>query len=211
MEMKKSNHLWKEEDHPRDELGRFCKSNKLYEETVDKIEKVDILLDKATNCLERCSDGKIIETYFEEITPKKAQFKEWQFDWTLPKKQGCSVYALKAEGDDRVQGLIALKAVYESTNAIFVQLAESAPFNNSNNKKYFVKKEYEGVGHHLFAEAVKQSFEHGFGGIVYFNAKTKLISYYTKMGAELTDYTTGLMILSGRKAYELYEKYYGNK
>ena len=35
MKMRKSTHLWREEDHPRDDWGRFCKSNHLGEKIVD--------------------------------------------------------------------------------------------------------------------------------------------------------------------------------
>ena len=43
MKMRKSTHLWREEDHPRDDYGRFCKSNHLGEKIVDKDKKGDIV------------------------------------------------------------------------------------------------------------------------------------------------------------------------
>ena len=43
MKMRKSTHLWREEDHPRDEEGKFCKSNHLGEKIVDKDKKGDIV------------------------------------------------------------------------------------------------------------------------------------------------------------------------
>ena len=40
MKMRKSTHLWREEDHPRDDYGRFCKSNHLGEKIVDNPHKM---------------------------------------------------------------------------------------------------------------------------------------------------------------------------
>ena len=40
MKMRKSTHLWREEDHPRDDYGRFCKSNHLGEKIVDNSSKM---------------------------------------------------------------------------------------------------------------------------------------------------------------------------
>ncbi|MCG5252374.1 hypothetical protein MCW62_13745, partial [Brevibacillus agri] len=54
-----------------------------------------------------------------------------------------------------------------------VYVAESALWNIGSAKKEFV-----GVGPHLFAIACKKSFDLGFGGWVAFFAKTNLIEHY---------------------------------
>ena len=38
----------------------------------------------------------------------------WEFDWTLPQKDGFKVFALYADGDERIQGLVATKPVKEN-------------------------------------------------------------------------------------------------
>ncbi|MGF9820042.1 hypothetical protein [Brevibacillus agri] len=56
-----------------------------------------------------------------------------------------------------------------------VYVAESALWNIGSAKKEFV-----GVGPHLFAIACKKSFDLGFGGWVAFFAKTNLIEHYVQ-------------------------------
>jgi len=54
-------------------------------------------------------------------------------------------------------------------------LAESAPHNRGKGKQY------EGVGGHLFAIAIKLSMVNGFDGYVFFNAKNmKLVKHYSE-------------------------------
>ena len=106
----------------------------------------------------------------------------------------------------RVQGLIATK-VRKDLFAVEVDIVESAPFNNPHNK-YFKLKEYDGVGGHLFAEAIRQSYENGFDGFVTFTAKTNLIEYYIKeLGATQVG-NTQKMFIDERSARKLYERYF---
>ena len=58
---------------------------------------------------------------------------------------------------------------------------------------------------------MKQSYENGFDGFVYFQAKTNLINHYIKaLGAEeIANNRT--MSISGKEARVLYEEYYGKK
>lgn len=35
----------------------------------------------------------------------------WKFDWSIPHKNGYEIYQLFLEGDDDVQGMIALKHI----------------------------------------------------------------------------------------------------
>lgn len=75
---------------------------------------------------------------------------------------------MKASGDSRTQGLLAYRETdYQS---VYVALVEAAPHNNKHNTTVEGKK-YNGVGAHLFAEAVKKSYELGYNGFVDFTAK----------------------------------------
>ena len=165
-------------------------------------------IDELTPCLRRLRDNKIIKTIVEPISPKSKDFSDWEFDWTIPEKQGYSVYCIKAEGDNRIQGIVAMKGDI-ANSAYRVDLVESAPFNNPHNKN-FAKKEYSGVGGHLFAEAVKQSLKDGFGGAVYFTAKTDLIEHYkNELGAVLVNPKARTMFIDEEDALKLYRRYYG--
>lgn len=86
--------------------------------------------------------------------------------------------------------------------AVEIGLVESSQYNKNN-------KEYLGIGGHLFAEAIKQSFENGFDGFVYFDAKSDLINYYRKkLGAKQIG-KSQRMYISGEASLKLYNKYYG--
>lgn len=165
-------------------------------------------IDELTPCLRRLSDGKIVQTTITRIHPKKKDFSDWMFNWSLPEKKGYQVFQLTAEGDDRVQGLIALKPEKENY-AVHVDIVESSPFNTPANP-HFEKKEYAGVGGHLFAEAVRQSYEYGYDGYVYFQAKSGLVKYYQKeLNAQVINPRDRIMVIDERAAKALYEKYYG--
>lgn len=169
-----------------------------------------IEIDELTPCLRRLRDGKIIETEVVDVSPTKKMFSDWEFDWTIPKKNGFAVRGIKAVGDDRIQGLVALKP--DSKNyAVYIDIVESAPFNNPHNKR-FVSKEYAGVSGHLFAEAVRESINQGFGGFVYFKAKANLIDHYQKeLGAVLVNPKVSMMAIDERSAKILYDQYYKGK
>jgi hypothetical protein len=142
---------------------------------------------------------------------KKGQFKDWEFDWTPPQKSGFKVFALYADGDEQIQGLIATNPVKENI-AIKINIVESAPFNNKHNpNNEDNSKEYGGVGGHLFAEAVKQSYNEGFGGAVYFQAKTNLVNYYERTLGAVEIANNRMMLIDGKGAAKLYEEYYEKK
>ena len=158
----------------------------------------------------RSDTKQIVETEAVQIIPTKTEFADWEFDWTIPVNSGFSVYALKVRGDDRVQGMIAMKRDKDNL-AYEVDIVESAPFNNPHHKK-FVKKEIENVGPRLFAEAVKRSVEDGFGGFVYFVAKTNLIGYYQReLGAKLADKRTRKMYIDEEAAKIIYDRFFGGQ
>lgn len=164
-------------------------------------------IDELTPCLRRLSDGKIINTTVTEVKPSRKDFKDWEFDWALPVKNGYTVRAIKADGDDRIQGMVALKPDPQNY-AVRIDIVEAAPFNNPHNK-LFKQKEYAGVGGHLFAEAVKESYKQGYGGYVFFKAKTNLIEHYERnLGAVLINPKDRIMAIDERAARKLYERYY---
>lgn len=183
---------------------KYLKASK----TIEKPGKSGIIeIDELTPCLRRLSDGKIIDTEVLDITPTVKEFKDWEFDWTKPKREGFTVRAIKANGDDRIQGMVALKAD-EKNFAVMVDIVESAPFNNPHNK-LFKQKEYAGVGGHLFAEAVRESYKQGFDGYVFFKAKTNLIEHYEKtLGAVLINPKERIMAIDERAAKKLYDQYF---
>ncbi len=85
---------------------------------------------------------------------------------------------------------------------------EAAPHNRTF-KNGINSKEYNGVGAHLFAEAVKRSYELGFDGVIEFTAKSNLVKYYEKeLGA--TQITSTRMFLDEQAAEKLYKRYYGD-
>ena len=176
----------------------------------DKDGIINAEVDELTPCLRRMRDNKIVDTGVFEISPTKKEFGDWEFDWTVPEKNGYKVYEIKAEGDYRTQGMVALKP--EAKNcAVHVDIVEAAPFNNPHNP-LFTTKQYSGVGGHLFAEAVKQSYGYGFDGYVYFRAKSDLVKYYEEvLGATLINPKDRTMVIDERSAKILYDRYYGKK
>lgn len=177
---------------------KYLKNNK-------KDSIINIEVDEMTPCLRRLKDNAIIKTDVREIKYKKSDFKDWLFDWSKTEKNGYQILALYADGDNRIQGAISIKPRKDNLT-IEIDIAESAPFNSSYNKK-IKSKEYSGVGAHLFAEVCKRSFDLGYDGYVEFTAKTNLISYYQK---EL-----GAVVIGGQKmvideisARKLVDRYY---
>ena len=179
--------------------------------TADELKKstkhaISLDIDELTPCLRKVSTGQLVETTVSKISPTKKDFAKWQFDWTAPEKEGYTVYALRVKGQKAVQGLVATKEMF---GYIEVGWAEAAPQNNPYNKLYFSgQKEYNGVGGHLFAEACKQSYDKGYGGVIGFIAKTNLIEYYKKeFGAHVIFGQS--MSIESKEAVALILKYYG--
>ena len=169
--------------------------------------KISIEIDKLTPCLKRMVDDKLVNTYFVEGLPSKKELLDWEFDWYEEERKGYRIMQLYAENDSRLQGLVSTK-IRKDINAIEVNLVEAAPMNNPH-KGTCVGKEYEGVGGHLFAEAIRQSYAEGYDGFVMFVAKTDLIKYYEKMlGAKLANYKERIMYINERMAKKLYEQYF---
>ena len=141
--------------------------------------ELDFEIDKITKSIESVETGERFETQVVPIT--KADLKEitkkngWLFDWKIefsqPERQ---VYKLIAEKEPSViQGLVAFEK-WDKDKLVYMPLVESAPFNVGK------KKLYEGVCGNLVAYGCKLSKEYGFGGYLYFEAKTALIEHYKK-------------------------------
>lgn len=169
---------------------------------------VDIEIDSMTNCLIEKATGKELDTTFSEIRKtisKKdsnvLQEKGWEFDWSIPHKEGYQVFALYIQGSNEIQGLIALKHMREDFYS-YVCLVESAPHNRSKSERKYV-----GVGAHLFAIACKLSFEAGNDGYVVFESKTNLVDHYQKvLGATLIG--SQRMCIETDSALKLVKKYF---
>lgn len=138
---------------------------------------INIKLDAITPCLVDRKTGTIVNTHFEKIhmtveRAKKFMATGWNFDWSIPEKEGYTIYKLTLKDDDVIQGLISLKS---GEGYVFAGNAENAPHNLGHLGRY------EGTGGHLFAIACLQSKKEGFGGFVVFDAKTRLIAHYQRV------------------------------
>ena len=167
--------------------------------------KIDIFIDKLTPCLEETATGKIHQTVFSVVSTQDLNdlaAKGWLFDWQDDSLDRANIYKLMIKGDDTIQGLIATEV---GRGAVFVHLAESAPHNREENKKY------KGVGGHLFAIAMKLSLVNDFGGYIYFDAKNmKLVEHYMESISAtrvLTRYHEYRMEVFEENAQKVIEKY----
>ena len=171
---------------------------------------MNIEVDEMALCLRKNSTGEWVETTVRSISPTRATCRGWEFDWMKPERDGYRVYALRVKGESKIQGMIAMKDDPDNC-AIKIDIVEAAPDNSPHNPTNLIgTKEYSGVGGHLFAEACRQSFEKGYGGFVYFTAKTNLIKYYADtLGAILINPRERVMAIDGPAAANLVNRYYG--
>ena len=142
---------------------------------------MNIEIDKFTPCLQKTSTGEIVDTSYSSLTVNDLNsLKKWQFNWKSISTLECEIYKLTVSGDDRIQGVVAIENM-ERDKAIYVRAAESAPHNMGTDKEYY------GVGGHLFAVAVTRSFQLGYDGFTYMDAKNiTLVKHYTEtLGAFL--------------------------
>ena len=146
---------------------------------------ITVEIDKLTHCLVNSETGEEVPTFVKKIKKSSElsnmRKREWYENWkNLFSKY--EVYVLLADGDDRIQGAVALENSYES-DAVYFAWAVAAPWNN----KMFVKQPaYIGVGAHLFAIACNISKKYGHDGVIYgFAANEKLLRHYCDdLGAE---------------------------
>lgn len=184
-------------DRKYDEINNFCEQNGLkrdysrelvteqvYKKTVANSadngiiktrseSELNVTIDKFTPCLENAKTGEIIETTYAPANESELrQLKGWNFDWLADDLKNVNIYKLQIKGDSEIQGLVALTK-FDRDKAIYVNIAESAPHNLGDNKKY------NGVGGHLFAIAAQTSKDLGYGGFVFMDAKNvELVKHY---------------------------------
>lgn len=144
---------------------------------------IDIEIDQFTPCLIEKSSGRIVNTEYRRTVQSELvglQRKGWNFNWNSPDLKKSEIYKLTLKNDETIQGLIAVTA-FPRDKALYVNIAESAPHNLGS------RKQYEGVGGHLFALAAKESVDRGYGGFLFLDAKNEeLVEYYSqKFGAML--------------------------
>ena len=97
---------------------------------------MEIVIDKLTPCLEKVKGHSIVDTDFKIATKEDLKsLKKWQFKWTSKDLHECEIYKLTVNGDERIQGLVAIQDIHGS-NAVYVKIAESAPHNIGINKEY---------------------------------------------------------------------------
>ncbi|WP_442591629.1 hypothetical protein ACSBL2_10420 [Pedobacter sp. AW31-3R] len=145
-------------------------------------EHLEIEIDKLTNSIVDTITGESFETEVNELSKEdiKSICKKngWLFNWKEEyKRKDAKIYKLTILARNDIQGLVSLS---DMGDHMFLNLAESAPFNRNK------KRLYQGVGGNLFAFCCKQSFDTGNDGIIAFVAKTKLIQHYQEtLGAEV--------------------------
>jgi hypothetical protein len=167
------------------------------------MKKVTIEIDKLTNSIVNRVTGDVFDTEIESALSKDLKFitkkNGWSFNWKEEAKTK-DVYKLHIVGNPAiVQGLVSLE---DANDHIYLNLAESAPFNRGKAKMY------EGVGGNLFAYACKVAFEKGYQGYVSFRAKTALIQHYTdSLGAKRLGSST-LMVIETTEAKALIDRYF---
>jgi len=144
--------------------------------------EIEMLIDEITPCLRDNQNNTYIDTEYEtieHISSKAAsmmrKYEKWNFDWSDPDLDDCSIYALYVKGSKQTQGLIACREYKDQNQTkgyIEVVLAEANPKNVGKDGKY------KGVGAHLFSIASKLSLDLGYDGYVTFISKTDLVQHY---------------------------------
>lgn len=163
---------------------------------------INVEIDELTPCLFKSSTNKYVDTIIKKMDNSKELkklTKGWNFDWTI-EKNILGLYSV--DNKERLQGLMSYE-LKKDNQAVYIKLLENNPDNVKN-------KTYTGVGGHLIAEACKISFDNGFDGYVYLDAKTNLIEHYKNYGAKQFG-LTNRMIFETEKSKKLMEVYYGKK
>ncbi len=144
-------------------------------------QEMNLVIDKFTPCLEDTETGELVPTVYEKATKKElSELQGWNFNWLDKDLKDSEIYKLCIVGDNNIQGLVAITD-YQKDMAVYVNIAESAPHNLGKGKKY------SGVGGHLFAIAAKISYDKGYGGFLFMDAKNiELVEHYRNtLGAVL--------------------------
>jgi hypothetical protein len=142
----------------------------------------DFEIDRLTNSIQNVITGDSFETVITLIPineQKLLKKDDWIFDWKKELKNPTKlIYKLTIAANIKIiQGLISIE---DRGDHVFMHLIESAKFNKGKQKVYY------GVPGNLVAFACKLSHEKGYGGVVSFFAKTKLVDYYKiSLGAKV--------------------------
>jgi hypothetical protein len=170
----------------------------------EKVQHIDIEIDKLTNSIENSFSGDSFETILlkvkkEDLRPIK-KGNGWQFDWKYEFQQTDRVvYKLSIKGNTNViQGLVSFS---DENDHLFLNLIESAPFNKGKDKIYV------GVAGNLIAFVCKEAWDKNYEGFISFISKTRLIDHYEKtLGA--IHIGNHKMVIFPKEAFKLIKKYF---
>ncbi len=161
---------------------------------------------KAIGWLHDLGNGKSVKTRIAQIDPMILRKKDWVFDWRKESAPGVSVYALYAEGDGRIQGLMS-RTEPDKFGGMEVRYIESAAHNRATAPD---GQAYDGIGGHLFAEAIRQAREAHVDGYIHFIAKSGLMDYYRQnFHAMATSPRERRMAILDDAATALLQRYFG--
>lgn len=142
---------------------------------------ITFTVDELVPCLKHVETGDIYETEVVRIRRKSilSRYNKksgWYVNWSkFP--EGTEVYALVLKGTNDIQGMIAVE-YNDEFQAVHILWGCVAPHNNIWQ---YGKKEFAGVGGHLFAVASELSMRHGYDGFLYAEAMDQdLFDYYCK-------------------------------
>jgi hypothetical protein len=163
----------------------------------------DFEIDRLTNSIQNVITGDSFDTVISLISVNEQKIikkSDWVFDWKKELKSPLkSVYKITiAKNINIIQGLISIE---DKIDHIFMHLIESAKFNKGKQKVYY------GVPGNLVAFACNLSREKGYGGVVSFFAKTKLVDHY-KVSLGATVLFGNQMIIDELNAKKLIERYF---
>lgn len=168
--------------------------------------EADFEIDKLTNSIENTVTGEVFDTEVTQIySEDSSQIKrrDWVFEWHKEfKNSENEIYKLTTINNPTIiHGLISFT---DKSDHIFMSLIESAKFNKGKHKLY------RGVAGNLVAFGCKVSFEKGYGGVVSFIAKTKLIEHYRlTLGAKQFG-ESNRMFIDTKEAFVLVRQYFKN-
>lgn len=168
-----------------------------------KIQLVDIEIDKLTNSIENSISGDVFDTEIFQLFAndrKQIHKADWQFKWQEQIKfSGRETYKLVVKDNPKIiQGLISLS---DQGDHIYMHLIESAKFNKGKSKLY------TGVPGNLVAFACKLSYDKGYEGYLAFDAKTVLVKHYQET-LYATHFRGTKMIIETTAAQKLINRYF---
>lgn len=136
--------------------------------------ETDFEIDKLTNSIENTITGEVFDTEVTRLysnETKQIRKSDWVFNWRREFNEPANeIYKLTTINNPTIiHGLICITV---KSDHVFMSLIENAKFNKGKLKLY------KGVAGNLVAYACKVAFEHGYGGVVSFIAKSKLIEHY---------------------------------